>query len=163
MSGTVCTAMMLGLVACSSVAAREPERDGGIGTVGGGALRRTLVAGTLIEATIDGSRSWRRNPLGETVTAIVNDDVRNGGNWVVIPAGARVGLRIAQWKRPTITFAVLSVMVGGEVYPMRETVDVTPVAVRQPSSEVVAVRSGTRIWFVLSKGFTAARRLGDIP
>jgi len=62
MSGTVRTAMlMVGLVACSSVAAREPERDGGVGT---------LVAGTLIEATIDGSRSWRRNPLGETLTAI---------------------------------------------------------------------------------------------
>jgi len=155
MSGTVRTAMlMVGLVACSSVAAREPERDGGVGT---------LVAGTLIEATIDGSRSWRRNPLGETLTAIVNDDVRNGSNWVVIPAGARVALSIAQWKRPTITFAVLSVTVAGRRYPMRETVDVTPAAVRQPSGALVAVASGTRIRFVLSKGFTAARRSGGIP
>ena len=163
--------LMLGLMACSSVAAREPDRDAGNGRVGDRALQRTLIAGTLIEATIEGSRSWRRNPLGETLTAIVNADVRNADGWVVIPAGAPVGLRIAHWRRPAtksqadarITLAVLSVTVRRQLFPMRETVDVTPVPVRQPSGEVVVVAPGTRIRFVLSGGFTAARRLGGVP
>ncbi len=163
--------LMIGLLACSSVAAREPERDAGTGTLGDRALQRTLIAGTLIEATIEGSHSWRRNPLGETLTAIVNADVRNADGWVVIPAGSPVRLRIAHWKRAAtksqadarITLAVLSVTVRRQLYPMRETVDVTPVPVRQPSGEVVVVASGTRILFVLSEGFTAARRLGGIP
>jgi len=162
---------VLGLMACSTVVAREPDRDAGNGELGDRGLQRTLVAGTLIEATIDGSRSWRRHPLGETLTASVNADVRNAGDWVVIPAGSRVGLRIAQWRRPVtksqadarLTFVVLSVTVHRRLYPMRETIEVTPVPVRQPSSELVAVASGTRIRFVLSQGFTAARRSGGIP
>jgi hypothetical protein len=172
MSRTVGTAMLMaGLMACSSVAAREPERDAGSGDLGDGVLQRTLVAGTLIEATIEDSRSWRRNPLGETLTASVNADVRTVGDWVVIPAGSLVGLRIAHWRRPTIkseadarlTFAVVSVTVRRQQYPMRETVEMTPMAGRQSRGELVAVASGTRIWFVLSKGFTAARRSGGIP
>ncbi len=162
---------VLGLMACSSVAAREPERDAGTGKLGDRALERTLIAGTLIEATIEGSRSWRRNPLGETLTAIVNTDVRNGEGWVVMPAGSPVRLRIAHWRRPAtksqadarITLEVLSVTVRRQRYPIRETVEMTPVPVRQPSGEVVVVAPGTRILFVLSEGFTAARRLGGIP
>jgi len=172
MTRSVLTGMlMLGLMACSSVAAREPERDAGNDAVGDGALQRTLVAGTLIEATIVDSRSWHRNPLGETLTAIVNADVRNAANWLVIPVGSPVGLRVAHWRRPVtrsqadarITLAVLSVTVHRQRYPMRETVEMTPMPVRQPSGAVVAVASGTRILFVLSGGFTAARRLGGIP
>jgi hypothetical protein len=155
--------LMLGLMGCSTAAAREARRDDGTGALGDGVLQRTLVAGTLIEATIDGARAWRRNPLGEILTAIVNADVRTVGDWVVIPAGSSVALRVALWQRPTITFAVLSVTVHGQLYPMRESVEMTPVPARQPNAGVVAVASGTRIRFVLSKGFTAARRLGGIP
>jgi hypothetical protein len=151
----------LGLVACSTVAAREPDR----------AADRTLVAGTLIEAQLEDSRSWRRNPLGETLTATVSADVTNALRWVVIPAGSPVGLRIAHWRPATnrnqadarITLDVLSVTVRRRLYPVRASVELTPVAVRQPSGEVVAVASGTRILFVLSEGFTAATRLGGHP
>jgi hypothetical protein len=130
---------------------------------------RRLVAGTLIEVTIPNSHSWRRNPLGETLTATVTADVTNGARWVVIPAGSAVGLRVAHWRRATssrqtdarITFEVFSVTVRRRWYPVRAIVEMTPVAVR-PSGEVAAVASGTRIRFVLSEGFTAARRLGGM-
>lgn len=151
---------VLGLMACSSIAAREPEP----------AVVRSLVAGTLIEVTIQDSHSWRRNPLGDALTATVTADVTNAGRWVVIPAGSTVGLRIAHWRRATsrrpadarITFEVFSVTVRRRWYPVRAMVEMTPVAVR-PSGEVAAVASGTRIRFVLPEGFTAARRLGGIP
>ena len=172
MAKVVLTGMsLLGLMACSTVAAREPERDARSRTHGDRAVERTLVAGTLIEGTIEGSRSWRRDPLGEALTALVNADVRNADNWVVIPAGSRVGLRVAHWKRPAttsqadarITLDVLSVTVRREMYPMRESFELTPAPVPRPSGEVVTVAPGTRILFVLSEGFTAARRLGGVP
>jgi len=132
---------VLGLLACTSVAAKEPDGDR--------ALDRTLVAGTLIEATIEDVRAWRRNPLGETLTALVNADVRNADGWVVIPAGSTVGLRVARWQPPSLTFKVLSVTFSRRLYPMRET--------------VVVVGQGRRIAFVLSERFTASKRLGGIP
>lgn len=163
--------LVLGLMACSSVAAREPERDAGNGTPGDRAVDRTLVAGTLIEAQIEDSRSWRRNPLGETLTATVSADVTNARRSVVIPAGSPVGLRIAHWRPASnrnqadarITLEVLSVTVRRRRYPVRASVELTPVAVRQQSGEVAAVPPGTRILFVLSERFTAATQLGGIP
>jgi len=59
MSNTTLAGMVvLGLMGCATVAAKVPERETG------GALDRTLVVGTLVEATIEDGRSWRRNPLG---------------------------------------------------------------------------------------------------
>jgi hypothetical protein len=156
MSRTVLSGMLvLGIMACSSVAARE---------LGDRAADRTLVVGTLIEAKIEDARSWRRNPLGETLTASVSGDVTNARRSVVIPAGSAVGLRIAHWRPATnpdhadarITLDVLSVTVGRRRYAMRATAELTPAAVRQPGGEVVAVAPGTRILFVLSQRFTAA-------
>jgi hypothetical protein len=151
---------VLGLMACSSVAAREPE----------GAVDRSLVAGTLIEATIEGSRSWRRNPLGETLVATVSADVTNARRRVVIPAGSAVGLRIVHWRPATsksqadarITLEVFSVTVRRRWYPVRATVELTPVPVRQPSGEVAVVAAGMRVLFVLSEGFAVATQLGGI-
>ena len=151
---------VLGLMACTSVAAREPDV----------AVGRSLVAGTLIEVTIPDAHSWRRNPLGEVLTATVTDDVTNAGRWVVIPAGSAVGLRVARWRRATrtsqadarITFDVFSLTVRHRWYPVRAMAETTPLAVR-PSGAVAAVASGTRIRFVLSDEFTAARRPGGIP
>jgi len=134
---------VLALTACSSVAAKEPEREAG------GALLRTLVVGTLVEATIEEGRSWRRNPLGETLIAMVNADVRNAYDRVVIPAGSAVALKVVRWRSPNLTFKVVSVTIARRLYPMGET--------------VVVVGSGTWIAFVLSEGFTAGKPLGGIP
>src|SRR5690348_6048797 len=85
----------LALVACSTAAAREPEhRVADRWPFGNRALDRTLVVGTLIEATIESSLSWRRTKPGDTLTATVSADVRNAHRWVVIPAGCPVRLRI---------------------------------------------------------------------
>jgi hypothetical protein len=156
MSRTVPSGMLvLGVMACSSVAARE---------LGDRAADRTLVVGTLIEAKIEDARSWRRNPLGETLTASVSGDVTNARRSVVIPAGSAVGLRIKHWRPATnpaqsdarITVDVLSVTVGRRRYAMRATAELTPAAVPQLGGEVVGVAPGTRIVFVLSQRFTAA-------
>jgi hypothetical protein len=135
-------------MACSPIAAREPERDAGKGKLGDRALDRTLVVGTLIEATIQGPPSWRPNKRGETLTATVSADVRNARRWVVIPARSPVGLRIAEGG---VALSVISVTVSGQVYPVTATV-----------KDMVAA-PGTRIRFVLPEGLTVARRLGGIP
>jgi hypothetical protein len=135
--------LLLSLTACAAVAAKEP------GPEEGGARDRTLVVGTLVEATIEDGRLWRRNPLGQTLIALVNADVRNADGRVVIPMGSPVGLKVVRWRAPSITFHVLSITVARRWYPMRET--------------VVVVGSGARIAFVLSEGFTAGKPLGGIP
>ncbi|HEX9705736.1 MAG TPA: hypothetical protein VGA20_10860 [Gemmatimonadales bacterium] len=164
MSKTVLAGLLvLGLVACSRVAAREPARDAGNGKLGDRALDRTLVVGTLIEATIEDSRAGRRRPLGQTLAATVSADVKNAHRWVVIPVGSPVGLRIAHWGSATsesqaearITLEVLSVTVRGRLYPVRATVE--------PSGKGVVVAPGTRILFVLSEGFTAVLPRGELP
>jgi hypothetical protein len=170
MSRTLLAGMLgLGLVACSSAAVREPEqRDAMRSQLGNRAVNRTLVVGTLIRATIHDSLSWRRNESADTLTATVSADVRNGHRWVVIPAGCRVGLRIAQRgpaanKRRAdagVLLDVTSVTVRGQMYPVRATVEWTPAVVRRASREVV-VAPGTRILFVLPEGLTVERRLED--
>jgi hypothetical protein len=133
--------LWLGLGACSSAAAREPvRRDADRWPLTDRALRRTLVAGTLIQATLHTSR---RNAPGATLTATVSADVTNAHRAIVIPAGCLVGLRIAH-RGPAMLLEVTSVTVEGQVYPVSAT----------------AVARGTRILFVLPEGFTAARRLG---
>jgi len=130
----------LGLMACAGAAAGEPERANHW-QLGNRALDRTLVVGTLIEATIHGS--------GEALTATVSTDVRNANRWVVIPAGCPVGLRIAGLGLLEVT----SVTVWGQEYPVSATVEWTPVAVRPAP--------GTRILFVLSEGLTVERRFKE--
>jgi hypothetical protein len=143
----------LGLVACSSAAAREPEyRDADRWPFGNRALDRTLVAGTLIEATIHGPFAWRRNKAGAPLTATVSADVKNAHGWVVIPAGCPVGLRIALRGSPASTLLdVTSVTVWGQVYPVSATVALQP----------VAGAGGTRILFILPEGLTVERRPGE--
>jgi hypothetical protein len=158
----------LGLAACSGAIAGEPERADRW-QLGNRALDRTLVVGTLIEATIHDSLSARRNKPGEALTATVSTDVRNAHRWVVIPAGCPVGLRIAllgpaankSRADAKLLLDVTSVTVWGQMYPVSATVELTPVAVRRASREAVVVAPGTRILFVLPEGLTVERRLED--
>jgi hypothetical protein len=152
---------MLGLclAACSNAVARVPEdRDALRATGGIRALDRTLVAGTLIEATINQTLSWRRNTPGEPLTAIVSADVRNAHRWVVIPAGSALALRVPRRPSTTMLLDVVSVTVRGRANPVRATMEVAPAAAGD-----VAVESGARVLFVLSEGFTAERRHEVIP
>jgi len=155
--------LALSLMACSSVVAREPQLDARDAKLGVRALDRTLVAGTLIEVTVEDARARRRNPRGDTLTATVSADVKNGHRWVVIPAGSPVGFRIARGgparyvsqADAQITLEMLSLTVRDRLYPLRAAVALTSLAVYQPSGEAVVVAPGTRILFVLSEGFTA--------
>jgi hypothetical protein len=146
----------LGLAACSSAVAREPDRrDAELWPFGNHAVDRTLVAGTLIEATIRGPLSWRHIQPGESLMAVVSADVRNARHWVVIPAGCPVGVSVAlstpAARRATEAplLDVTSVTVWGRVYPVRATVASRPVP------------SGTQILFVLHEGFTVERRVPE--
>jgi hypothetical protein len=149
----------LGLVACSGAAAGEPEQAGRW-QLGNRALERTLVVGTLIQATLDSSLSWSRSKPGDALTATVSTDVRNANRWIVIPAGCMVGLRISllgsdanrSHEAPKLLLDVTSVTVWGQTYPLSATVEVTRAAVVPP---------GTRILFVLPEGLTVERRFKD--
>jgi hypothetical protein len=158
----------LGLVACATATAREPEhRDADRSPLGNRALDRTLVVGTLIEATIPSSLSGRRHQPGETLTATVSADVRNAQRWVVIPAGCPVRLRIAaggpatnkHQADATLLLDITSVTVWGQEYPVSATVELMPVAVRGTSRKGGAAVPGTRILFVLPEGLTVERHL----
>lgn len=129
--------LVLALLGCAKIAAREPDRDTSNVQRGDRASERTLVAGTLIVATIDG---------GIPLTAIVSADVTNARRWVVIPVGSRVGLRVGRGVRGTLE--VTSVAVSGRVYPVSSMVGLTAVTALVP---------GTRILFVLPEGLTVAR------
>jgi hypothetical protein len=160
----------LGLVACASAAARDPDtRDADRLQLGSRALDRTLVVGTLIEATIQDSPSWRRRRPGETLIAAVNADVRNAHRWVVIPAGSPVALTIGRrgvaldqsWAdEAKIALDVTSVTVRDRMYPVRSTVELTRAVHRATDNLVVA---GAWILFGLPEGFTAERPTGGLP
>jgi hypothetical protein len=154
MSRTLLAGMLgLGLLACASAGAREPDhRDADRRPLGSRAVDRTLVAGTLIEATIHSARSRRREIPGGTVPATVSADARNAHGWVVNPAGCLVGLRIAR-RRPKMLLDVTSVTVRGQVYPVSATIEAVP----------VGLAPGARILFVLPEGFTAATPQGGTP
>lgn len=154
--------LVLGFVACSRVVAREPRGAAEERRLGDRALDRTLVAGTLIEATVRDSRWWRRAAVGTTLAATVTGDVTNALQWAVIPAGSAVELRItsrrlagnARGTQAAITLEVRAVTVRGRRYPVYAAAAMTAVTVPEPSGGVVGPRE-TRMLFVLSEGFTA--------
>jgi len=104
--------LVLGLLACTPAAANENAST----------TPRTLVAGTLIQATTQGALSSRRNRAGETLTALVSGDVEDARGQVVIPAGSRVALRIAQIDG-TIELDVTSLTVRDREYPVSSRVE----------------------------------------
>jgi hypothetical protein len=104
--------LVLGLLACTPANANENA----------GTTHRTLVAGTLIQATTQGVLSSRRNRAGETVTALVSGNVEDASGQVVIPAGSRVALQIAQIDG-TIELDVTSLTVRDQEYPVSSRVE----------------------------------------
>jgi hypothetical protein len=144
--------LWLGLGACSSAAAQEPDRrDADRWPLVDRALDRTLVAGTLIQATIHSSLLRRGTP-GAPLTAAVSADVTTAHRWVVVPAGCVAGLRIARPGADDAARCHLRAGRGGR-YPLSAPIEVVPVAGAR----------GTRILGVLPEGFTAARRPGATP
>ena len=95
--------VVLGLMACTSGLAKENEAADKA-AVSNGAPRpaattpaeRTLASGTRIGATIRDSLSSRNNKAGESLSATVSGDVKDGNGHVVIPAGSSVQLMVGQ-------------------------------------------------------------------
>jgi hypothetical protein len=86
----------------------------------------TLQSGTQIEATTQRTISSRTDKAGQTFTARVSSDVKDGLGRMVIPAGATLNLTITQLQSATdkskadgkITVLVSSVTVGSMTYPL---------------------------------------------
>ena len=122
--------LVFGIVACSPASAK-PEAGRASGTASSRPAQRTLASGTSITASIQDSLSSRHNKAGETLSATVSADVRDGGGHVVIPAGSAVGLKIAQLEPATnksqddgkIALDVTSVTVRGQVYHVSTRLD----------------------------------------
>src|SRR5512135_86375 len=93
----------------------------------------TLPPETRVTAAMNRTITSRSDKAGETVTATVTADVKNGRGQVVIPAGSTVELRITQLEPARnksqsdgkLAFQVLAVSVHGQRYPA--TGEVTPV------------------------------------
>jgi len=93
----------------------------------------TLPIGTAIQATLQDSISSRRNKVGDIVEARVARDITDPAGRVVIPAGARVPLTIAELAPAKgkgaadgkLAFQATSVTVNGQTYSL--TAQVQPV------------------------------------
>lgn len=161
----------LGLQACSPVAANE--NPGVNRSFAQQTAQRTLVAGTLIQVTTQGFLSFRRNKAGQTLTALVSEDVEDERGQVVIPAGSRVALRIAQLAPASdpsqtggrIALVVTSLTVRGQEYPLRIRAEPPHLLQKRrvASREVVNAGGGTEILFVLPQTLTVATPLGVRP
>jgi glycine zipper 2TM protein len=89
-----------------------------------------LSAGTTMDIAATDTISSRTAKVGDTFTARVVADVKNGSGQVVIPAGSVVNGKITDVKPApnprtpgTLTLSVASVTVRGNSYPIDATVD----------------------------------------
>lgn len=125
-------ALVLGLAACGSGAAKDAPpggADGSAGTARSAAAGRSLDAGTRVGATLQTALHSRTNKAGETVRAVVSANVTDARGRVVIPAGSNVLLSVVQLEpgseqiRPEgrLVLAVKSVEIDGVTHPISGT------------------------------------------
>ncbi len=144
------------------------DRDaGGGGAKASGSRSETghaLAAGTTITAVTSSRISSATDKAGESVTARVSADVKDGDGRVVIPAGSTVRLRISAIHESenksdetgTLRLAAESVEIGGQSYPLAGTVRVprTLVGRKTNVNDVAKVGAGAGV------GAVAGRVLG---
>ena len=133
--------LALALAACTGGAAKDAgtnaadaAAEANVISGGGGTAGRDLANGTRVTATIQQGVTSRTNKAGETMLAIVSQNVTDAKGRVVIPAGSNVTLRIDQLEpgsdqvRPEgrLSLAVASVTINNETYPLDATLE--PVA-----------------------------------
>jgi hypothetical protein len=90
------------------------------------AAPRALAAGTTVATTVDREISSRTDKAGATVTGTVASDVTDASGRVVIPAGSRVTLTIAEIhesenkgdKTGKLTLTPTAVEIAGQSYPL---------------------------------------------
>ncbi|HKH84380.1 MAG TPA: hypothetical protein VKA25_11890 [Gemmatimonadales bacterium] len=92
---------------------------------------RSLTAGTTLTAATNAEIRSNKNKVGDTVTATIANDVKDGSGRVVIPAGSEVVLKVTAIhesenksdKTGTLTVQPTSVMIGGQSYPLAASIE----------------------------------------
>lgn len=118
-----------GLLACGP-GASKPDASKPGAAVTRAAADLTLISGSDIHATTGRTISSRTDKAGDTFTATVTSDVKDGKGRIVIPAGSTLHLYIAELQPANdkskadgrITVAVSSVTVAGRTYPLSATI-----------------------------------------
>jgi len=111
---------LAGLTACGSSSSQAPPASPQV------AAGLTLETGTRVDATTERTISSRTDTAGQTFTATVSNDVRDGSGRVVLPAGSTLNLDITELEPADdkskadgrITVLVSSVTVRGQTYPV---------------------------------------------
>ncbi len=125
--------LLAGMTALALMACGQPKTDAAT-PVAGAAERpvrsapttRTLASGSTISATTGATVTSRSNKAGETMSTIVDADVKDGAGRTVIPAGSTVELTITEISPArnksqadgTLTLQVTGVTVRGVRYPI---------------------------------------------
>jgi len=94
------------------------------------AARASLAAGTSLTATTTAEIRSNKNKVGDTVTATIENDVKDSGGRVVIPAGSAVVLEVTAIKESenksdktgTLTLKPTSVSINGQSYPVTASI-----------------------------------------
>ena len=92
---------------------------------------RSLAAGTTLTATTTAEIRSQKNKVGDTVTATVATDVKDGSGRVVIPAGSEVTLEVTAIKESenksdktgTLTLKPTQVSINGRSYPLAASIE----------------------------------------
>lgn len=93
------------------------------------AVTATVPMGTSMSLRLNETLSTEHNHVGDSFTATLQDDIRDAGGNVVVPAGATVRGRLTQVEKSghvgatgIIKLAFEAVSFGGRSYPMDATV-----------------------------------------
>jgi len=95
------------------------------------ATPRSLAVGTTLTASTNAEIRSHKNKVGDTVTATIANDVKDGSGRVVIPAGSEVVLKVTAIKESenksdktgTLTVQPTSVVISGQSYPIAANID----------------------------------------
>jgi hypothetical protein len=90
------------------------------------AVPKVLPSGTVIVTAVDQEINSRSNKQGEVVTTTVSADVKDSRGRVIIPAGAKVTMTIAEIRESEnkgdqtgkLTLTPTQVAIGGRSYPL---------------------------------------------
>jgi len=126
MHGALLASSLVLLAACT----KGESADRPAGSTAAAPTSYTLNAGTLVDAAITETISSRHAKPGDGFTARVEEDVRNTGGWVAIPAGSTVHGTITEVSPApntssagTLTLAVSSVTVRGKAYDLYASIE----------------------------------------
>ncbi|MGH7526841.1 MAG: hypothetical protein ACREMX_09055 [Gemmatimonadales bacterium] len=141
-----------GVAAQPKPAARKPSAP----------VSRTLVAGTTVATRIEGEISSRTHKAGQTFATIVSADVKDGKGRVVIPAGSRVTVSIAELresenkgdKTGKLSLTPTAVEIGGRSYPLEASATALDRTLRDRKTnagDVAKVGAGTAAGAVVGR------------